>query len=62
MEDKLLTVKEVAERLSLTEYTITQRFIKNGKIRAVRISDRTYRVKESELERFIEERSTVQAV
>ena len=49
--EKLYTVKEIAEALSLNKMTV-QRFIKEKKIKAVKVG-REYRVKESDYNEFI---------
>ena len=52
-ESKLLTLKEVAEKLSVTVTTI-RNYIRQGKLQSIKIVRKVY-VKESELERFINE-------
>jgi len=51
---KLLTLKEVCERLRLHENTVRE-YIKEGKITAIKF-DRVWRVDEKDLERFIKTR------
>ena len=57
--EELLTVDQVAAELQLHPDTI-RRFIREGKIKAVKISTTVVRVKRSELDKFIEDRSTDQ--
>lgn len=52
--DELLTVREVAERLKLTEKSV-RRYISEGKLPAVKLG-RVLRVREADLETFVEER------
>ncbi len=59
MEDDLLTVEQVAERLQVHPDTV-RRYIRERKLRAVRLSATNLRVRRSELERFIKERETDQ--
>lgn len=53
VEDKLLTVEQVAERLQMHAATV-RRFIREGKLAGIRLGGREWRVKSSEMERFIE--------
>lgn len=55
MEDELLTIEQVAEALKLHPDTI-RRYIREKKMRAVRLSATNLRVRRSELDRFIKER------
>ena len=50
--EKLFKPSEAAERLSLKKLTI-YRWIKAGKIRAVRLPDGRLRIAESELEKVV---------
>jgi excisionase family DNA binding protein len=55
-ENKLLTVQEVANRLSVHPDTVRQ-WIRNGEIGAIDLGGRAgYRISEEDLERFIRER------
>jgi excisionase family DNA binding protein len=54
-DDPLLTVPEIAKQLRLTEWTIRE-WIKAGKLHGWRAGVRRYRVRQSELERFLRER------
>jgi excisionase family DNA binding protein len=51
--DTLLTPEEVAERLSISVYTVKD-WLRAGKIRGVKVSPRLWRVRESDLQAFIE--------
>lgn len=55
MADRLLTVEQVAKRLQVTKMTI-YRYIKANKIAAIKIG-KEYRLKESELQKFLERSS-----
>jgi excisionase family DNA binding protein len=48
--DKLLTIKEVAKILRVSERSVN-RYIESGKLRASKIGQ--WRIKESDLERFL---------
>ena len=57
----MLTVDDVADRLSVNEKTI-RRWIKVGRLPAVNLGHRTgYRIREADLDRFLLERQTVSA-
>jgi excisionase family DNA binding protein len=59
-KDKLLTVEEVAEQLGVNLDTV-RRWIRNKELDAIDLGGRAgYRVSESALERFINERRTAQ--
>lgn len=47
----LLTIKEVAEKLRLTPYTV-RRFIKEGKLPATKVGGQ-WRVREADLEAYL---------
>ena len=51
----LLTVSEVANAMRVSNMTV-YRLIKNGELPAVRVG-KNYRLRETDLERFLEERS-----
>jgi excisionase family DNA binding protein len=57
LSDEFLTVEQVAERLQMHPDTI-RRYIRQKKMRAVRISPTNVRIRRSDLEKFIEERLT----
>ena len=60
MDDELLTIEHVADILKVHPDTI-RRYIRQKKLKAVRLSATNLRVRKSELERFIKERETDQA-
>jgi excisionase family DNA binding protein len=57
--EELLTVDQVAAELQMHPDSI-RRYIREGKLNAVRISSTVVRVKRSELDKFIQDRSTDQ--
>lgn len=57
MSEELLTIEQVAERLQLHSDTI-RRYIRENKLPAVRISATVVRVKQSDLDKFIQDRYT----
>ena len=57
MADELLTIEQVAAELQLHPDTI-RRYIREKKLRGVRISSSALRVRRSELDRFLKERDT----
>ena len=57
MEDDLLTIEQVAERLQLHPDTV-RRYIREKKLAAIRLSSTNMRVRKSELDRFLKERET----
>ncbi len=55
---KLLTVEQVSEILQIKENTI-RIWLREGTLKGVKIGQgKTWRIKESQLEKFIEERNT----
>lgn len=48
-----MTIKEVAEKLRLSTRTV-YRLIEAGKLKAIKISRKAYRISEKELIRFLE--------
>jgi len=56
VSDKLLSVEEVAERLGVTPDTI-RHWIRTKALIAIRLGNK-YKIRESELNRFLDERST----
>ena len=52
MDDKLLTYKEVADRLSVSIWTVRS-WIRKGYLKSTAIGERTVRVSESDLNEFI---------
>lgn len=59
MEDELLTVEQVAERLQVHPDTV-RRYIREKKLSAIQLSKTNLRVRKSELDRFLRERETGQ--
>jgi excisionase family DNA binding protein len=57
LSDELLTVEQVAAELQLHPDTI-RRYIREKKLRAVRLSSTNMRIRRSELDRFLKERET----
>jgi excisionase family DNA binding protein len=56
MQEKFLTTEQVANILQVHPFTILK-FIKQGKLKGIKLG-RVYRIKESDVELFIEERTT----
>lgn len=54
--DKLLTLKETARILRVSERTI-MRYLKSGKLKASKVGQ--WRIKEHDLEKFLKENSNV---
>lgn len=55
MEERLLTVAQVAEQLQVNPETV-RRWLRSGKLRGISLGDRAgYRIPERELRRFLEE-------
>lgn len=55
---QLLTPKQVAKRLGLkSEWTI-YRYIKAGKIKVIKLTERNFRIDEKDLKQFINKRKT----
>ena len=52
--EMLYTPQEVAEKLKLSKYTVYS-LIKSGSLDAIRIGKRMYRIKDSDLRRFMDE-------
>ena len=55
-KNQLLTIKDVAQRLSLSPYTI-KRMIREGELEQIVINNRTKRVSEQFLNKYIEQRT-----
>jgi excisionase family DNA binding protein len=53
--DELLTTEEVAQELKYHIETV-RKWIREGKLKATRINRKEYRVRRSELEKFLEEK------
>jgi excisionase family DNA binding protein len=56
-DDELLKPKQVADELQLNIETI-YRYIRKGQLHVVRLSAREFRIRRSELNRFLRERET----
>ena len=54
MKDKLLTIKEVAKYLRVSERSVL-RYIEAGRLKATKVG--YWRIKESDLEKFLKENS-----
>ncbi|MFA6305817.1 MAG: helix-turn-helix domain-containing protein [Candidatus Gracilibacteria bacterium] len=54
MEEKFLTTEQVAQILQVHPFTILK-FLKEGKLNGIKLG-RVYRIKNSDVEKFIEER------
>lgn len=54
MGERLLTVAEVARAMRVSNMTV-YRLIKSGQLRAIRVG-KNYRIRESEVERYLRER------
>lgn len=57
ISDKLLTSKQVSEILQVHPFTVLK-YLKTGKLRGLKLG-RVWRIRESDVERFLEERSMV---
>jgi excisionase family DNA binding protein len=57
VSDRLLTTREVAERFGVVSETIL-RWVRTGRLPAIRISTGAIRFRESELESWLDERAT----
>ena len=57
--DKLLTIKEVAEILRVSERSVN-RYIEFGRLRASRIGQ--WRIKQSDLEKFLKENLNIKNI
>jgi len=56
MQEKFFTTEQVANILQVHPFTILK-FIKQGKLKGIKLG-RVYRIKESDINRFLEERMT----
>lgn len=59
MDEKFFTTEQVANILQVHPFTILK-FIKQGKLKGIKLG-RVYRIKESDINGFIEERMTKQS-
>jgi excisionase family DNA binding protein len=57
LDDELLTIEQVARELQLHPDTI-RRYVRERKLKAVRLSATNLRIRRSELNRFLRERET----
>ena len=57
--EKLLTIKEIAKYLRVSERSVL-RYIETGRLRASRIGQ--WRIKETDLEKFLKENSNIKKV
>jgi len=55
--NKLLTPKQVANKLGVSEFTIW-RYIKAGKLKAIKLTKRNFRIEEKDLMQFLNKRKT----
>lgn len=56
MEEKFFTTEQVANILQVHPFTILK-FIREGKLKGIKLG-RVYRIKESDIKKFLEERMT----
>lgn len=54
--EKLLTPQQVANRLNIKRSSIW-RYIRNKKLKVVKLTERTYRISEQELNKFLKQQS-----
>lgn len=57
MDDELLTIEQVAERLQVHPDTV-RRYVREKKLSAIQLSKTNLRVRKSEFDRFLKERET----
>ena len=55
--NKLLTSKQVANKLGVSEYTIW-RYIKAGKFKAIKLTKRNFRIEEKDFIQFLKKHKT----
>ena len=55
--NKLLTSKQVANKLGVSEYTIW-RYIKAKKLKAIKLTERNFRIEEKDLIQFLKKYKT----
>jgi len=56
-EDDLLTPAQIAERLQVAETTV-HKWLRSGDLKGMKLGHRIWRVKEGDLEAFLEQRTT----
>ena len=57
LDDELLTIEQVANELKLHPDTI-RRYVREKKLKAVRLASTALRIRRSELNRYLKERET----
>ena len=57
MSNELLTVAQAAEYLKLSDKTI-RRLIQSHKLLASKVGDRSWRIRESDIEKYLDEHKT----
>ncbi len=57
MDEEFLTVKEIAERLKVKEFTVLD-WIRKGDLPAYRVGGRSYRIKKQDFEEWLKKRRT----
>ncbi|MGD0662104.1 MAG: helix-turn-helix domain-containing protein [Syntrophorhabdales bacterium] len=57
VDENLLTLKQVSERLGVSKVTLW-RWIKDGKLSSVRLSQRTVYIRKEEVDRFLKASET----
>lgn len=55
--DRLMTVEEVAEHLAVAENTV-RRWLKAGKLKGVKLNDRSWRVKPEDLKAWLDDKTS----
>jgi len=55
--NKLLTPKQVANKLGVSEFTIW-RYINAGKLKAIKLTKRNFRIEEKDLNQFLKKHKT----
>lgn len=55
MSDELINLTEAAQRLGV-EMTTARRWVKQGKLPGYKLGGRTYRIKATDVEKFLESR------
>jgi len=54
MEERYFTIEEVAEKLAVAKKTV-KNWLLTGKLQGIKLTNKLWRIPESELNRFIEE-------
>ncbi len=55
--DKLLTCEQVAEKLKVSIFSV-YRYVKAGKLKAIKYTARNFRIEEKDLKQFIKKHKT----